>query len=101
MNTPPILSDTPTTANVGTHRQIRISVRDGQDSVSLPAFDLAVAAHTGTATLSGHAPTERPGERQVLHRQQDHPVIIQLIVQVTAPGAVPASATRTRSKRSR
>jgi hypothetical protein len=56
------LSGTPGSSNVGTHLHIIISVSDGQQSVSLPAFDLVVsepAPVTGFARVSWTPPTER------------------------------------------
>jgi hypothetical protein len=53
------LTGTPGTANVGSTSNIVISASDGQDSVSLPAFSLAVVnpVPQGTATLSWSPPT--------------------------------------------
>ena len=53
------LSGTPTTANVGSTNGIVISASDGRDSVSLPAFSLAVVnpVPRGSATLSWSPPT--------------------------------------------
>jgi len=53
------LSGTPAAGNVGSTSGIVISATDGQDSVSLPAFSLAVVSPTpqGSATLSWSPPT--------------------------------------------
>jgi len=53
------LTGTPGTANVGSTSGIVISATDGQDSVSLPAFSLAVVnpVPQGSATLSWSPPT--------------------------------------------
>jgi hypothetical protein len=53
------LSGTPGAGNVGSTSGIVISASDGQDSVSLPAFSLAVVnpVPQGSATLSWSAPT--------------------------------------------
>ncbi|HKK22286.1 MAG TPA: putative Ig domain-containing protein, partial [Pseudohaliea sp.] len=56
------LYGTPAAGDVGTHLQILISVSDGQDSASLPAFDLVVSEPppvTGFAKVSWTPPTER------------------------------------------
>ena len=56
------LYGTPASGDVGTHLQILISVSDGQDSASLPAFDISVnepPAPTGFAKVSWTPPTER------------------------------------------
>ena len=59
------LSGTPAAGNVGTTSGIVISVTDGTNSVSLPAFSIAVTASTtpppvtGNATLTWQPPTER------------------------------------------
>ena len=55
------LSGTPGNADVGTTQNIVISVTDGTNTVSLPAFDITVTsavATTGTASLSWLPPTE-------------------------------------------
>jgi hypothetical protein len=55
------LSGTPTSADIATYSNIRISVSDGQASASLSAFAIAVTdvgTGTGTATLSWTPPTE-------------------------------------------
>jgi hypothetical protein len=53
------LSGTPTSANAGSFSNIIISVSDGTNRVSLPAFSITVAqAATGSATLSWTPPTE-------------------------------------------
>lgn len=53
------LSGTPGAGDVGTYANIVISVSDGTDTVSLPAFDIDVVALTvGSATLFWNAPTE-------------------------------------------
>jgi hypothetical protein len=53
------LTGTPGTANVGSTSNIVISASDGQDTVSLPAFSLAVVnpIPQGSATLSWSPPT--------------------------------------------
>ena len=52
------LSGTPTSANAGTFSNIIISVSDGTNRVSLPAFSIIVAQATnGSATLSWTPPT--------------------------------------------
>lgn len=53
------LSGTPTSANVGTYSNIRITVSDGKATASLPAFTITVrAASSGNAppTISGTPP---------------------------------------------
>jgi hypothetical protein len=52
------LSGTPSSSNVGTFSNVVISVSDGTNSASLPAFTITVlAAATGSATLTWVAPT--------------------------------------------
>jgi hypothetical protein len=52
------LSGTPAAANAGTYSNIVISVSDGQASVSLTAFNIAVnQVSTGRATISWTPPT--------------------------------------------
>lgn len=53
------LSGTPASGNIGSTSNIVISVSDGQDAVSLPAFSLAVVnpVPQGSATLSWSPPT--------------------------------------------
>jgi len=54
------LSGTPGTTNVGSYANITISVSDGTNTVSLPAFTLQVTAPPATATpptISGTPPT--------------------------------------------
>ncbi|MGI9344510.1 MAG: putative Ig domain-containing protein, partial [Gammaproteobacteria bacterium] len=52
------LSGTPADGDVGTHAGIRISVSDGRDSASLPAFSIVVApAPNVVPTISGTPPT--------------------------------------------
>jgi hypothetical protein len=56
------LSGTPSSAHVGTHSDIRISVSDGQATAQLPAFSLTVTAPipaTGSASLRWQPPTQR------------------------------------------
>jgi hypothetical protein len=54
------LSGTPGTGTVGSYANITIKVSDGQATVSLPAFSIAVQqASMGSATLSWQAPTTR------------------------------------------
>jgi hypothetical protein len=51
------LSGTPTAANVGSYRNIVISVSDGSLSASLPAFTISVsAAGSGPPTINGSPP---------------------------------------------
>jgi hypothetical protein len=51
---------TPSSANVGTHLHIVISVSDGTDSTSLEPFDITVSEPVlGSATVSWTPPTER------------------------------------------
>jgi hypothetical protein len=54
------LSGTPTAANAGTFANIVISVSDGRETVSMPAFSIAVTgmAATNSAALSWSAPTQ-------------------------------------------
>lgn len=53
------LQGTPGTGDLGTFADIRISVSDGQQSASLPAFSIGVqAVSNGTATLSWTAPSQ-------------------------------------------
>jgi hypothetical protein len=53
------LTGTPSAADVGTTAGIVISVSDGQATVSLPAFSIAVqASATGSATLTWQPPTQ-------------------------------------------
>jgi hypothetical protein len=53
------LAGTPAASDVGTYANIVISVSDGQASVSLAAFSIAVqAVATGSATLIWSAPTQ-------------------------------------------
>lgn len=47
------LSGTPATADVGTFRNILISVSDGKVSVSLPAFTITVSAANSAPVISG------------------------------------------------
>ena len=54
------LSATPTSANVGTYSNIRISVSDGKSTASLPAFSITVSSGSSTnkpPTISGTPPT--------------------------------------------
>jgi hypothetical protein len=52
------LSGTPGAGDVGTYTNIRIGVSDGEDTVNLPVFAIAVEAIAlGSATLSWDAPT--------------------------------------------
>jgi hypothetical protein len=56
------LYGTPTSAHVGVHSNIRISVSDGQATASLPAFSVTVTAPApslGTAALRWTPPTQR------------------------------------------
>lgn len=54
------LSGTPGTGTVGSYANITINVSDGQATVALPAFSIAVQqASMGSATLSWQAPTTR------------------------------------------
>ena len=55
------LSGTPSTGNVGTYSNIRITVSDGDLSATLPAFSVTVsqpAASTGSVTLNWTPPTQ-------------------------------------------
>src|SRR5688572_28263141 len=53
------LSGTPTSAQVGTSANIRISVSDGTATVNLPAFSITVVGTaTGSAMLSWNPPTQ-------------------------------------------
>ena len=53
------LSGTPTSAQVGTYSNIRISVSDGTTTVNLPAFSITVVATaTGSAMLTWNPPTQ-------------------------------------------
>ena len=57
-----LLMGTPDEGDVGTWENVVLSVSDGVNVVSLPPFDIEVAANgaaTGTATLSWTPPTER------------------------------------------
>lgn len=57
-----LLIGTPDEGDVGNWEDVRVSVSDGINTVTLPAFDIVVAANgaaTGTATLSWTPPTER------------------------------------------
>lgn len=54
------LEGTPDAGDVGTHGNIRITVSDGDESDSLPAFSITVAAappSNGAPTISGNPPT--------------------------------------------
>lgn len=56
------LTGTPTAAQVGAYANIRITVSDGTNNASLPAFSINVTAAsptTGSATLTWQPPTER------------------------------------------
>jgi hypothetical protein len=55
------LSGTPLAAQVGVYDNIRISVTDGKDTASLPAFSITVSEppSVGYATVSWSPPTER------------------------------------------
>jgi hypothetical protein len=53
------LTWTPTSAQVGAHANIRISVTDGTNNASLPAFTITVVSTaTGSALLSWTPPTQ-------------------------------------------
>jgi len=53
------ISGQPSLADVGIFSQVRVSVSDGSDSASLPAFDITVAqAALGSMTLSWTPPLE-------------------------------------------
>ena len=55
-----LLSGTPASGAVGTYSNISISVSDGTNTATLPAFTITVSAgSTGTATLSWTIPTTR------------------------------------------
>jgi len=53
-----LLTGTPTSAEIGTYRDISIHVTDGQMSGSTSAFSITVLPRTGEATLSWTRPTE-------------------------------------------
>jgi hypothetical protein len=54
------LSGTPTAEQAGVYSNVTISVTDGRNTVSLPAFSITVSAiSVGTATLSWTPPTQR------------------------------------------
>jgi len=55
------LNGTPTSGQVGTYSGITVTVSDGQDTASLPAFTITVASApaTGSASLSWVAPTTK------------------------------------------
>ena len=88
------LSGTPTSANAGTFSNIIISVSDGTNRVSLPAFSITVAqATTGSATLSWTPPTQNTdgtsltnlsGYRIVYGRSS---TTLDQLVQITNAGA--------------
>ncbi|MDH3275632.1 MAG: putative Ig domain-containing protein [Gammaproteobacteria bacterium] len=48
------ISGTPDMSGVGTHRNIVVSVSDGELSSSLPAFSITVSATNSTPTISGN-----------------------------------------------
>ena len=53
------LTGTPTSAQVGSYQNIKISVSDGSTTASLPAFTIqVVGTATGSATLSWSPPTQ-------------------------------------------
>ncbi|HEU4652719.1 MAG TPA: putative Ig domain-containing protein [Steroidobacteraceae bacterium] len=53
------LTGLPSTSNVGSYANIRISVSDGSNSVSLPAFTInVIQSGSGSATLSWQPPTQ-------------------------------------------
>jgi hypothetical protein len=88
------LSGTPASANAGTYSNIIISVSDGTNRVSLPAFTITVAqATTGSATLSWTPPTQNTdgstltnltGYRVVYGRSS---TTLDQLVQITNAGA--------------
>jgi hypothetical protein len=88
------LSGTPTSANAGTFSNIIISVSDGTNRVSLPAFAITVAQATnGSATLAWTPPTQNTdgssltnlsGYRVVYGRSSTS---LDQIVQITNAGA--------------
>lgn len=59
------LTGTPSASQVGTYRNIRISVSDGRQTVSLPPFSIEVQARpNGAPTISGNPPTSvAPGQQ--------------------------------------
>jgi hypothetical protein len=61
------LTGTPTAGDVRTYSNVRISVSDGTNTVSLPAFNITVVATaTGSATLSWTPPTQNTDGSPVL-----------------------------------
>lgn len=53
------ISGTPSAADVGTYRNVTISVNDGTSTTALPSFDISVVATSpGSATLSWQPPTQ-------------------------------------------
>jgi hypothetical protein len=80
------LSGTPAAENVGTTNNILISVTDGTNSSSLPAFSVAVLqSTTGSATLSWVPPSQNT----------DGTVLMNLVGYRIYYGTSPASLTQT------
>jgi hypothetical protein len=82
------LTGTPQAADVGVYANIEISVSDGQESTSLPAFSITVdAISLGSATLSWTPPTQN----------EDGTTLTDLagykLYWSTTPGSYTASAT--------
>lgn len=71
------LQGTPGAGHVGTHRDIRISVSDGEATASLPAFSITVTAAplpNRAPTISGNPPrTTEEGERYVFRPSATDP----------------------------
>ena len=64
------LTGTPSSGDVGLYRRIEISVTDGYDSASLPAFSIEVVAAggaTGSVTLDWTPPTENEDGTQLMN----------------------------------
>ena len=55
------LYGTPNMAHAGTYSNIRITVSDGNSTVTLPAFSITVAAPSAAATSFGTGPVARAG----------------------------------------
>jgi len=55
------LYGTPNVAHAGTYSNIRITVSDGNSTVTLPAFSITVAAPSASATSFGTDPVARAG----------------------------------------
>ena len=82
------LSGTPASGAVGTYANISISVSDGTNTATLPAFTITVApASTGSATLNWSIPTSRTDGTALTNLAGFH------IYYGTAPGNYPTSIT--------